>query len=122
MLIYRDEDDVPLATWFRELNARNRPAAAKCIALIGLLESFGSELRRPRADYLSDGVYELRTEVRGVNYRILYGFVGKNVALLSHGLTKEGKIKAKEIDLAVARLERVRNDPDRFTASVEELR
>lgn len=45
---------------------------------------------RPRADYLRDGVYELRTDVRGVNYRILYGFVGQDAALVVCGLTKEG--------------------------------
>ena len=47
-------------------------------------EQFGRELRRPRADMLRDGIYELRTEVRSVNYRLLHGFVGKDVALLSH--------------------------------------
>ena len=70
---------------------------------------------------LRDDVYELRTKVRNVNYRLLYGFVGKDIAMLSHGLTKERKVPSREIDLAVARLERFKKDPDLHTATLEEL-
>jgi hypothetical protein len=59
-----------------ELQRTNRRAFEKCLFLLNLLEEFGRDLRRPRADLLRDGVYELRTEVRNVNYRLLYGFVG----------------------------------------------
>ena len=40
----------------------------------------GHELRRPEADFLRDGIYEL-----------LYFFHGQNVAVLAHGLTKEAE-------------------------------
>jgi hypothetical protein len=79
--------------------------------LIELLREFGSELRRPRADYLRDGIYELRTKVGNVNYRILYGFVGKDLALLACGLTKEKVVPGQEIDRAIRRIERYNVSP-----------
>jgi len=70
---------------------------------------------------LRDGVYELRTEVRNVNYRLLYGFVGKDIALLSHGITKKKKVPSREIDLAATRLRRFSANPKLHTATKEEL-
>ena len=55
---YKDDDDaVPVLDWLLELHRRNERAAKKCFALIKLLRDLGSELRRPRADMLRDGVY-----------------------------------------------------------------
>jgi phage-related protein len=34
----------------------------------------GHELRRPEADFLRDGIYEIRVSLQGVHYRILYFF------------------------------------------------
>jgi hypothetical protein len=39
------------------------------------------ELRRPEADYLQDGIYELRVGFQHVNYRMLYFFY-KNIAVV----------------------------------------
>jgi hypothetical protein len=48
-------------------------------------------------------VYELRAEVGNVNYRILYGFVGKDIAVLSSGLAKTKTVPASpDISYAVA--------------------
>ena len=104
--------------WLAGLEVRNRKAFAKCVYLLDLLRQFGRELRRPALTLLRDGVYELRTEVGGVNYRILYGFVGKDIALVSHGITKDKKVPDAEIDRAIARLALYRQNPDRY--SVEE--
>ena len=57
-------------------------------------------------------MYELRTQVGNVNYRILYGFVGKDVALLASGLTKEKKVPSREIDQAVGRIEKYNLNPE----------
>jgi hypothetical protein len=84
------------------------------VYLLDLLRQFGGELRRPRADYLRDGVYELRTLVGNVNYRLLYGFIGKNVALLTAGLTKQMKVPDKEIDRAIARIARYKANPTKY--------
>lgn len=39
-------------------------------------EELGYELRRPKADYLRDDVYELQVRFRHLNYRVLYFFYG----------------------------------------------
>ncbi len=122
VLLYQEEDgSVPLVNWLLALKSRNKAAFEKCLYLLALLEEFGSELRRPRADYLRDGIYELRTEVRGVNYRILYGFVGKDIALMSHGLTKEREVPSREIEMAIERLDKFKLNPDKHRATREDL-
>lgn len=50
---------------------------AKCANRIDRLGKLGHELRRPEADYLRDGLYELRASYQGVHYRMLYFFVGR---------------------------------------------
>ncbi len=60
---------------------------------------------------LRDGVYELRTRVGNVNYRILYGFVGKDIALLVVGFTKEKKVPSKAIEQGVTRTSLCRRGP-----------
>ena len=56
-------------------------------------------LRRPEADYLRDGIYELRVKVQGVNYRMLYFFHGRVAIVLSHGIVKqEAAVPLTEIE------------------------
>ncbi len=74
----------------------------------------GHELRRPEADFLRDGVYELRIALQGIQYRILYFFQGSR-AVLSHGLIKTSKVPPKEIDLAIDRKFRFAKNPARHT-------
>lgn len=120
VLLYRDDDGtIPALDWLKELQRKNRPAFEKCLFLLSVLEEHGQELRRPRADLLRDGVYELRTQVRNVHYRLLYGFVGKDVVVVSHGLTKKANVPDRDIDLAVQRLSRVRQFPQKHTAARE---
>ena len=52
---------------------------------------------------LRDGIYELRARLGTVNYRILYFFHGRNVAVLAHAITKENEIPVGEINRAVER-------------------
>ena len=65
------------------------------------LQEMGHELRRPEADFLRDGIYELRVKHLNVNYRILYFFHGKT-AVLFDGLTKESEVPPKEIEKAIS--------------------
>jgi hypothetical protein len=102
------------------LRGHNERAYLKCFVLVNLLKQMGHELRRPQADLLRDGVYELRTRVGSVNYRILYGFVGKDVALLTAGLTKERSVPAREIDRAALRIEQYKANPDAHRFRYEE--
>lgn len=85
------------------LNEPPLKVQAKCIHRIERLSELGHELRRPEADLLRDGIYELRSSHQGVHYRILYFFAGKAVIVVSHGLTKERAVPPREIDTAVKR-------------------
>ena len=80
------------------------------------LERYGHELRRPTADLLRDGIWELRAKQGRVHYRILYFYCGKDVACLSHGFPKEGKVPEGQIDLAIQRKEFVEINRGRYTA------
>jgi phage-related protein len=60
----------------------------------------GHALRRPEADYLRDGIYELRARQGHVNYRILYFFHGQDMIILAHGMTKENEVPDAEIERA----------------------
>ena len=51
------------------------------------LRELGHELRRPEADFLRDGIHELRFRFQAVQYRILYFFF-EGRAVATHGLTK----------------------------------
>ena len=93
----------PVLEWMTELRRTDLSAYLKCRALIARLEDAGHELRRPTADILRDGVHELRARRGHVNYRILYFFHGKGVAVLAHALTKESVMPPEVIDLAVKR-------------------
>ena len=114
MRLFRDDDgSVPFLEWLEDIERRNRKVYEKCRSYLQRLADYGHELRRPTADLLRDGVYELRFAYLGVNYRILYGFVGKDLVLVSHGTTKEKKVPAKEIDLARTRLEKFGTNPEK---------
>jgi len=113
VIIYQEsEGDVPFLEWFDRLPAK---VQVKCLARLEALQEYGSELRRPIADYLRDGIYELRTSFQHVNYRMLYAFVGQNVALLSHGLVKESKVPPAEIGLAIERKKRFDANPEQHS-------
>jgi len=99
VLIYKNEDgSVPLIDWLKK---QSQKVQDKCTGIIELLSSSGYELRRPYADYLNEGIYELRPTVKHVHYRILYCFVGKNIVLLTHGLIKIDKIPKREIKRSI---------------------
>jgi phage-related protein len=110
---YRDEcGSPPLVQW---LDALPRKVQLKCLVRIGRLAELGNELRRPEADYLRDGIHELRASHQGVHYRLLYFFVGRAVVVLSHGITKEREVPNREIDRAIQRKEQVEADFKRYT-------
>lgn len=75
------------------------------------LRAEGHRLGRPIAAILRDGIYELRPSYQGVHYRILYGFVGQDAVLVSHGITKERRVPPSEIDKAAARLAKYKKNP-----------
>lgn len=98
-----DDGTVPVLDWLKELRQQDRRGYAKCVVRIQRLAEEGHALRRPEADYLRDGIYELRARQGHVNYRILYFFHGQNVVILAHGMTKESEVPEAEIERALRR-------------------
>ena len=99
----------------KELRAKDRKAYAKCAARIRLLAQLGNDLRRPLADYMEQGIYELRTRKGRINYRMLYFFHGSHVAILVHAQVKEGEITATDLQRALKRKSAFEEDPDIHT-------
>lgn len=110
------DNSVPLLQW---LDDQPTKVQVKCTGRIDRLAELGHELRRPEADYLRDGIYELRASYQGVHYRMLYFFVGKAVVVLSHGFTKERVVPPGEIDLAIELRKKVEADFDEYTSKAE---
>jgi hypothetical protein len=126
VLFYQDDEwTVPVDRWLSHLPKK---VQAKCQVYLGQLEEFGHELRRPVADFLRDGIYELRPSYRGVQYRMLYFFPklqndetktekrpAPRVVVLSHGLVKEGAVPDVEIDRAIHRKMKFEANPKAHT-------
>ena len=110
-----DAGKAPVIDWLKSLRRKERKAYAKCAARIDALATLGHELRRPMADYLRDGVHELRVRHGRVNYRILYFFHGQAVAVLAHALTKEAKLPDADIERAIQRKEAFEKNPKQHT-------
>ena len=116
VILYRDDDgSIPAIDWFRQLDAR---VLDKVFARIRRLKTFGFELRRPVADYLRDGIYELRTVHMRVQYRMLYFFHGNNVVVLTHGFRKTTVVPPQEIQRALERKAKFEMDPARHSGEI----
>ncbi len=110
IFMYREQDGtVPIYDWLDTLPPKARQ---KCMARIRRLHELGYELRRPEADYLRDGIHELRVGFQGIHHRVLYFFHGVSTAVLSHGLVKEVIVPPRDIDLALRRKQRFQKAPD----------
>lgn len=105
--------------WLAGIRRANTKAFRKCIAKIARLRMLGHELRRPEADVLRDGIYELRIRDGRVNYRIMYFFYGRNIAILGHAITKTDVVPPIEIERALLRKEAVETNPKKHIAEEE---
>jgi phage-related protein len=116
-VLYREADgSVPLQQWLRDLPTKAR---VKCVGRIARLAAKGYELRRPEADLLRDGIYELRIDLQGIHYRILYFFHDNLAVVVSHGLKKERAVPPVEIDRAIVRRSSFYSKPELHTAELE---
>jgi phage-related protein len=68
---------------------------------IDLLRELGNNLQRPHADYLENGIYELRIHVRHKQFRLLYFYFYQEKIIISHGIRKEAKVESSEIKKAI---------------------
>ena len=116
LLFFRDADGfAPVWEWLKDLRQANAKAYAKCVIRLRRLAEMGHELRRPEADFLRDGIYELRARSGTVNFRILYFFHGREMAVLANAITKEDEIPAVEINRALSRKRLFVADPATHT-------
>lgn len=113
VVFYRDaQGRVPVLEW---LDTLPEHVQDKCVVKIERLRELGHELRRPEADLLRNGIYELRIGREGTNYRILYFFQGRIAAILAHGLVKDREVPDKDIRLALKRKLVFEQDPNGHT-------
>jgi phage-related protein len=117
IIFYRDEQgNAPALQWLEELEQSDLKGMLNCVNRIQQLAVNGYELRRPLADFLRDGIYELRAKHRRVQYRILYFFDGQNVAIVAHAIVKKGEaVPDIEIDRAIERRQLFVADPEAHT-------
>jgi hypothetical protein len=105
----------------KQLLKQDRKGYANCVARIKQLANNGYELRRPAADYLRDDIYELRAKHVRVQYRILYFFHGRNIAILAHAITKEeAAVPDIDIERAIERKRLFVENPETHTYVEEE--
>lgn len=113
VVFYQEPDGhAPVLEWLDRLPVKIQD---KCVIKIERLRALGHELRRPEADLLRQGIYELRIGREGMNYRILYFFHGRMAAVLAHGLVKEHEVPAKDIQAALERKRLFEQDPQAHT-------
>lgn len=113
VVFYQEPDGhAPVLEWLDRLPVKIQD---KCVIKIERLRALGHELRRPEADLLRQGIYELRIGREGMNYRILYFFHGRMAAVLAHGLVKEREVPAKDIQAALERKRLFEQDPQAHT-------
>lgn len=91
--------DCPFETF---LEGSHPKVKAKFIKVLDLLRYQGPNLKRPYADFLRDGIRELRIRLGTNRYRALYFFIkGKNI-IITHGILKNtNKVPPGEIDKAL---------------------
>jgi len=113
VILFQEEGgSCPFVDWMSKLPPKTQ---AKCLSRLERLRELGHELRRPEADFLRDGIYELRVTLRGVNHRVLYFFHGNIAAVVSHGLIKQRVVPPKDIDRAIERMRRFEANPRKHT-------
>jgi hypothetical protein len=110
---YQDPDGgSPILAWLENLRSTDTRGYLKCVTAIQRLIEAGFELRRPTADYLRNGIHELRASAGHVNYRLLYFFHGRNTAVIAHGVSKEGAVPPMDIERAIARKLAYESNPE----------
>ena len=103
--LYEMEDGtVPVEEF---LGSLTKSMKAKLSQSISLLSERGYRLREPYSKPLQDGIFELRAQFGGNISRVLYFFVIKGRAVLTHGFIKKTK---KTPQQEIERAKRYRED------------
>ncbi len=116
VVFYKEpQGHAPVLEWLRQLRRTNCAAYAACAAAILMLALLGHNLRRPMADLLRDGIYELRITRASVQYRIRYSFHGENLALLDHDQLEKEPPPESGLERALRRKQAFEADPEAHT-------
>ena len=80
MIFYRNASGkCPIEEFVEHLPSED---AKEVVATIAALRELGNKARRPLADYLEDGIYELRARRFKKQFRVLYTFAERQAILL----------------------------------------
>ncbi|OGY46312.1 MAG: hypothetical protein A2744_01685 [Candidatus Buchananbacteria bacterium RIFCSPHIGHO2_01_FULL_44_11] len=85
------------------IRSLEKPAIAKVLRVIDLLEKFGHQLGLPHSKKISAGLFELRIKGRQ-EVRLFYTFQKGNIVVLSGFIKKSQVIPKREIDQAKRKL------------------
>jgi phage-related protein len=123
IVLFQDaKGEVPVLEWLNQLVKSDKKGYANCISRIEQLAEYDFELRRPAADFLRDGIYELRAKHVRVQYRILYFFHGQNVVILAHAIIKEDdRVPDRDIALALTYKDLFVLNPETYTYIEREI-
>ena len=86
------EDKKGSSQVFEFIEKRKEGERAKVLAFLSLLEDRGPQLPRPYADFLEDGIHELRVKLSGNQVRVLYFFCYRDFIVLTNVFTKTSDI------------------------------
>lgn len=92
-LFVDEKGSVPVEEFVLSLPVKER---AKIFAYLSELEAEGPKLRRPMADYLGNGIYELRPK----DNRVFYFFYLREYVVLLHAIRKKTD-KIPQVDLTI---------------------
>lgn len=86
-LVYCDEDIsyCPVTDFIQSVHPKHQ---VKIMRFLSLLEEMGPNLPRPYADFLTDGIHELRIKLSGDQIRMLYFFCYRKYIVLYYAFIK----------------------------------
>ena len=94
----KDDGTFPVEEFILSLDNKMK---AKVLWTISLLEEYGTNLRLPYSEHLSDDIFELRIKQSSDITRVLYFFYEGKRIILTNGFVKKGrKTPPKELKLA----------------------
>jgi phage-related protein len=94
-----DEGECPVEDFLNDLSENDRD---KIQVWLDVLEDRGINLHRPQADYLRDGIHELRIKLSKGGTRTLYFFCFETTIILTHAFYKRtDKVPENEINRAL---------------------
>ncbi len=97
----------PVEDFLNDLRKSNMKAYGKCLSYVQRLQVEGVQLDSHFVEKMKSvkDVWELRPEHLNVEYRILFGVVGKEIILVWAGIKKGRGLRQGDIDLAQQRVD-----------------